>query len=177
MDGVCEARSTSLAYSLRMEWLGLDGVPWINSSVRVEWTGPNLEESRAVCEMEVQSTAEYLKFDSIHDNLSDNFVDLDLTTHISQCLFQLLSFTALILLLSHGVDFQVVHLSSYLMDENDSLPLDWLLEFNISTSAEPANPFVDNRRCLSACAILQRTYSSSIFADVTRFVIKFCSMK
>uniref|UniRef100_A0A1B6C1C1 non-specific serine/threonine protein kinase n=1 Tax=Clastoptera arizonana TaxID=38151 RepID=A0A1B6C1C1_9HEMI len=157
MTDVCEADPSLWGYTMRMEWLDLNGSPYINNSVRIEWTGPDLEDTRAVCEMEIQGEPEYLAFQQLHEGAYE--ADFDVVTHIVKCFLQLLTFITLVMVLSHGIGFQVVNLASGI-DEFDSSILDRTIESSIRTQTV-SSPVAFVRRCVSACAVLQRSKVSS----------------
>jgi hypothetical protein len=48
MEGECLARPVATSYSIRMEWLALNGYPQVNYTMRVE-SGARPQDSHAVC--------------------------------------------------------------------------------------------------------------------------------
>lgn len=84
---VCNVYPEVLVYSMQMEWMGLDGQTYINSSVRVEWSE---SDSIAVCELRYAVTPQ----------------QPDLSAHCARCLVQVLAFASLFLLLLRTLGVQ-----------------------------------------------------------------------
>jgi hypothetical protein len=140
----CEGKPAVFTYSMRVEWLGLDGQTEINSSIRVEWRGVDFSDHRAVCEAEETAPAvsEVRLLSSAL--LSDSFA------HTARCFLHLLVFAALIFVLGRGTGFRVFKVPfgphSW---EVDPIICDWRIV------DPPSTPNVLPRRCVSAGAVLQ----------------------
>lgn len=96
-DDVCDAYPELLVYSMQMEWIGLNGETYVNSSVRVEWSEG---DSRAVCEVPKK----------LSDRTAQDYLlqEVDFTGHCGRCLVQILAFVTLAVLLLRGLGVQTV---------------------------------------------------------------------
>lgn len=148
-EGVCDADPDILVYSLRMEWLGLDGKTYINSSVRVEWSET---DSRAVCEIPKKLSDSRPVPESMYVFAPQ---DSDILGHCSRCFVQLFAFAALALLLLRGLG---VHSVRSVPLSPPSLPIhecEREVPKKITTSEIP----LASKRSLSAGAVLQYCFS------------------
>jgi hypothetical protein len=143
-DGMaCEAKPAVFTYSVRVEWLGLDGQTRVNNSMRVEWRGVEYGEHRAVCEEE--STIAVPEVRVLSSTLHSDSV-----AHTARCFLHLFVLAALIFVLGRFAGFRV--LRAPLGPQNwelDPLICDWRVVDPTST------PNVRPRRCVSAGAVLQ----------------------
>lgn len=140
----CDAKPSVFTYSMRVEWLGLDGRTRVNNSMRVEWRGVGFNDHRALCEVEETSPIATEARAGTSALLSDSLA------HTARCLLHLLVLVALIFVLGRGPGFRVFRVPfgphSW---ELDPLICDWRVV------EPPSAPDVRPRRCISAGAILQ----------------------
>jgi hypothetical protein len=139
----CEAKPLVFTYSMRVEWLGLDGQARVNNSMRVEWRGAEFGEHRAVCEEEATPTV-------AGGRVVSSTVISDSVTHTARCFYHLFVLAALIFVLGRVAGFRVLRVPFGAHSwELDPLVCDWRV---IDTSSTPK---VRPRRCMSAGAVLQ----------------------
>jgi hypothetical protein len=140
----CEAKPSVFTYSMRVEWLGLDGETRINNSMRVEWRGVGFNEHRALCEVE-ETTATVTEVRAVSSSpLSDSLA------HTARCFLHLLVLAALIVVLGRGLGFRVLRVPFGPQNwEVDPLICDWRV------IDPPSTPNVRPRRCVSAGAVLE----------------------
>lgn len=140
----CDAKPLVFTYSMRVEWLGLDGETRINNSMRVEWRGVDFNEHRALCEIE-ETTPTVTEARVVSSTpLSDS------VAHTARCFLHLLVLVALIFVLGRGPGFRVLRVPfSPHSWELDPLICDWRV------IEPPSTPNVRPRRCISAGAVLQ----------------------
>ena len=112
MEEVCEAPPILLAYSLQMEWLGVDGVTRVNNSVRVEWWGT---ESRAVCEMLPEPQTD----------VPQRVSDFEFAGHCCRCFLQLVAFAAFVVVLARSTGFSVIRPASYRCQADHPIIVDY----------------------------------------------------
>uniref|UniRef100_A0A1B6LEI1 non-specific serine/threonine protein kinase n=1 Tax=Graphocephala atropunctata TaxID=36148 RepID=A0A1B6LEI1_9HEMI len=142
-EDVCDAGPEALVYSLQMEWLGLDGRPYVNNSVRIEWTE---EDSRAVCEMPTK--------------LSDSEFapqEVDISGHCGRCLVQVFAFTALILLLLRGLGAQTARPPSF---PPPALPIQTCQ--HVPKRICVSELLLVSKRSMSAAAVLQSCFTKPL---------------
>lgn len=137
---VCNVYPEVLVYSMQMEWMGLDGQTYINSSVRVEWSE---SDSTAVCEL--RYTGEFSPQQQ-----------LDLSAHCARCLVQVLALASLLLLLLRSLGVRTAAspspspspgVSVALLDRQRTLP---------TRPSSGARVHAVQRRSLSAAAVLEK---------------------
>jgi hypothetical protein len=140
----CEGKPAVFTYSMRVEWLGLDGRTEINSSIRVEWRGVDFSDHRAVCEVEETAPAVSEARVLSSAPLSDSFA------HTARCFLHLIVLAALVFVLGRGTGFRVFRLPFYPHNWRvDPIICDWRIV------EPPSTPNVRPRRCVSAGAVLQ----------------------
>ena len=139
----CEAKPTVFTYSVRVEWLGLDGVTRVNNSMRVEWRGVEFSEHRAVCEEEATPTV-------AEGRVVSSTLLSDSVAHTARCFLHLFVLAALIFVLGRFAGFRVLRVPLGPQNwELDPLICDWRVV------DPPSAPNVRPRRCISAGAVLQ----------------------
>jgi hypothetical protein len=140
----CEAKPSVFTYSMRVEWLDLDGQTRVNNSMRVEWRGVAFSEHRALCEVQETSPTVAEARVAYSAPLSDSIA------HTARCFLHLLVLAALIFVLGRGTGVRVIRSPfgphSW---EVDPLICDW------KVIDPPSTPNVRPRRCVSAGAVLQ----------------------
>jgi hypothetical protein len=132
------------AYSVRVEWLGLDGRTQVNNSMRVEWKGVDFTERRAICEVEESTISvpepKTVTVSPLTDSLS----------HTARCFLHLLVFAALIFVLGRTTGFRIIRVHVEHDNWNvDPLVCDWRY------IDPPTTPNIRLRRCISAGPILK----------------------
>ncbi|PSN51735.1 hypothetical protein C0J52_13454 [Blattella germanica] len=145
-DGMaCEARPPVFAYSMRVEWLGLDGRTEVNNSMRVEWSGVDFGDHRALCE--VEDTTIPVPEPRVVPSTSLNVTDS--LAHTARCFLHVLLLIALIFVLGRGAGLRVfrVPFEPHAWDI-DPLVCDWRY-------VDPPRPCLRPRRCISAGPVLQ----------------------
>jgi hypothetical protein len=140
----CEAKPSVFTYSMRVEWLGLDGQTQINNSMRVEWKGVDFSDRRAVCEVEETTSVVGEGRVLSSTPLSDSFA------HTARCFLHLLVLAALICVLGRGAGFRVlrVPLGPHSW-EVDPVICDW------RAIDPPSTPNVRPRLSVSVGAVLE----------------------
>jgi hypothetical protein len=144
----CEAKPTVFTYSVRVEWIGLDGQTRVNNSMRVEWRGVEFGEHRAVCEEEATTVAE--------GRVVSSTLVSDSVAHTARCFLHLFVLAALIFVLGRVAGFRVLRVPLGPQNwELNPLICDWRY------IDPPSIPNVRPRRCVSAGAVLQGWVSKS----------------
>lgn len=139
---VCNVQPEVLVYSMQMEWMGLDGQTYINSSVRVEWSE---SDSIAVCELRYELTPQQ---------------EQDSSAHCARCLVQVLVFASLFLLLLRSLGVRSTACPSPSPSGSSLALLD--CQRNLPTNPRLSLPCPGvhrvQRRSLSAAAILEKRF-------------------
>lgn len=148
-EGVCDADPDILVYSLRMEWMGLDGKTYINSSVRVEWSET---DSRAVCEIPKKLSDSRPDSETIYVFTPP---DPDILGHCSRCFVQLFAFATLALLLLRGLGVHSVRSGPF---SPPSLPIQDCVR-EVPKKITTSEILLASKRSLSAGAVLQYRFS------------------
>lgn len=152
-EGVCDADPDILVYSLRMEWLGLDGKPYINSSVRVEWSET---DSRAVCEIPKKLSDSRPMSEPVYVFTPQ---DSDILGHCSRCFVQIFAFAALALLFLRGLG---VHSVRSVPLSPPSLPIQDCQQ-DVPRKIATPEILLASKRSLSAGAVLQYCFNKPFF--------------
>lgn len=138
-EDVCNVYPEVLVYSMQMEWMGLDGQTYVNSSVRVEWSET---DSRAVCEVPKKLS------DTRYEFIPQ---EIDLSGHCARCLVQVLAFASLFLLLLRSLG---VHSARSTPTPSLTLPdCQRNLNRRLVSVVHPVQ-----RRSLSAAAVLEKRF-------------------
>ena len=140
----CVAKPSVFTYSMRVEWLGLDGRTEINNSMRVEWGGVDFTERRAICEVEDSVTTDPEPRVVTSSPLTDSL------THTARCFLHLLVLVAFIFVLGRAAGFRIFRLPVEPHNwDVDPLVCDWRYV------DPPTTQHVRPRRCISAGPILK----------------------
>lgn len=127
---------------MQMEWMGLDGQTYINSSVRVEWSE---SDSTAVCELRYSG------------EFTPHPQHLDLSAHCARCLVQVLAFASLFLLLLRSLGVRTTAASpSPSSSPSPGLGLDVSLALLPTKPSPGVGVRPVQRRSLSAAAVLEK---------------------
>lgn len=148
-EDVCEAYPELLIYSMRMEWIGLDGKTYLNSSVRVEWSE---NDSRAVCEVPKKLSVRTAQDYTLPQ-------DAEASGHCVRCLVQVLAFVALVVLFLRGLGVQTLRTVTFPPPKCGDLSVE---SWNRESPKRWAKP--PERRTRSAAAVLERSLYRPLLA-------------